>query len=278
MALTVLKTGLIGQNISRTRLGAGLQLMCDAAGIGLEFELIDTANHPDFDLPDCLAQLRDRGWHGVSVTHPWKPDAARWADGPAARIGASNLITFGNPDCAWNTDCSGFLSSWRARFGPMVPGRVVMVGAGGVALAISHALKELGVETLWIADLDATKSAALAQACGPVAQPIEIAQLPDVMALADGLINTTNMGMAGYGGSAFPQPLSGSANWAFDAVYTPVDTPFLRQAASRDMQVMTGFDLFRHMAVAQFQTLTGAKAPPDVLEQLSALRPREVAA
>lgn len=98
------------------------------------------------------------------------------------------------------------------------------------------------------------------------------------MALADGLINATNMGMAGYGGSAFPQPLSGSANWAFDAVYTPVDTPFLQQAAAKGMQVMTGFDLFRHMAVAQFQTLTGVKAPPDVLEQLSALRPPEVAA
>lgn len=95
----------------------------------------------------------------------------RW---PAARIGASNLITFGDPDCAWNTDCSGFLSSWRARFGAMVPGRVVMVGAGGVALAISHALKELGVETLWIADLDVTKPAALTQACGRLLNPLRL--------------------------------------------------------------------------------------------------------
>jgi len=46
----------------------------------------------------------------------------------------------------------------------------------------------------------------------------------------DGIINCTPLGMAGIGGSPLPGAYMRDANWAFDAVYTPVETAFIQDA------------------------------------------------
>ena len=66
----VLKAGLIGEHISRTRLPAALDIMCQMHGLTLDFQLIDTADMVDFDFTAKVDALRDAGWTGVTVTHP----------------------------------------------------------------------------------------------------------------------------------------------------------------------------------------------------------------
>ncbi len=80
--------------------------------------------------------------------------------------------------------------------------------------------------------------------------------------------------MAEYPGSVFDPSRFGRQKWAFDAVYTPTDTLFLKQAAAAGMTCHTGFDLFRHMAIRSFAAYTGIM--PDVgriLKDLEELRP-----
>jgi len=109
---------------------------------------------------------------------------------------------------------------------------------------------------------------------GPPARASPSKALNDAVRAGAGLGNCTPMGMAEYPGSAFDLELLGGQGWAFDAVYTPTDTAFLQAAGAAGLHCVTGFDLFRHMAVRSFVAYTGVT--PDIsetLQKLEALRP-----
>lgn len=271
-----LSAGLIGSHIQKTRLPAALKIMCDAAGWNLDFHLIDTAKRPDFDFAARLSRAKFEGWRGMTITHPWKSDARTYV-GPGmqtetAHLGSANTILFGPPDRGFNTDYTGFLSAFRAF--NHTPGRVVMMGAGGVAQALAPALIKLGATELTICDLALPKAQDLANNCG--ARLITPEQAPDSIAAADGLVNATPLGMTDYPGTAFDPAWLGPQTWAFDAVYTPTDTMFLRDANLAGLACLTGFDLFKAMAIRTFEAYTGVEVDQTaILPTLDALRPTD---
>lgn len=274
-----LRASLIGEHIQKTRLPAALQIMCDEAGMELDFDLIDTALLPGiFDFDRKVTELIEAGWTGVTVTHPFKIDAARFAGsgmtGEAANLGAANTLVFGDPLKGLNTDHSGFLGAWRHIMGADSPGRVAMAGAGGVAQAIGPALVKLGARKISIWDVAPEKAQALADKIGPLAEAVSADEAPKVIEQADGLVNATALGMAQYPGSAIAPALMGGQVWAFDAVYTPSSTAFLTAAAEAGLNVISGFELFRHMALGTFEAYTGIRPDADkTLARLAALKP-----
>lgn len=259
--MATLRAGLIGANIQRTRLPRALEIFCDLTGNRLEFELIDTQGQDDFDLATKVKELAAQGWTGVSVTHPWKTDAAGLAAemvAAPARLGASNLLLFKDDRVsAHNTDYSGFLGAWKSQMGDAKPGRVAMAGAGGVARALAVAFVELGAEDLALWDLDPARASALAEAVGAPARAIATDRAAAAARTADGLVNATPLGMTAYPGMAFAGEDIGAQSWAFDAVYTPIETDFLRLAAKQGLTLISGFDLFSHMAVDTFAAYAG---------------------
>lgn len=270
-----LQAGLIGAHISRTRLPKALEIMCVEAGWTLDFQLIDTEGDPDFDFVSTVDAARQDGWTGVTVTHPYKTLAAECAgDGmhpEVAHLGASNTLVFGNRVTGFNTDFTGFLSAFSEI---EERGLVVMIGAGGVARSIGAALVHVGVTDLVIHDLDQTRAMDLAKRIGPPARAIPLSDIPDAVRSAAGLVNATPLGMAEYPGSAFSSGLLGSQTWAFDAVYTPTDTAFLIASKRAGLRVLTGFELFRHMAIRSFTAYTGIPVDPSlILPKLEVLRP-----
>ena len=210
----IIRCGLIGENLGRSRFADGLDHLCRAHGLTLAFELIDSIGQPGFDFESTLEECRAQGWTGVSVTHPYKPQAASWIgaslDPALARIGSCNLVIF-EPDGVrgGNTDYSGFLSAWRQKMGDAKPGRVAMAGAGGVARALAHALANLGAEEIVIWDRNQDLARDFAEAVGRVARAVPMGDLPKVLEGMDGLVNATPLGMHAYPGSAFPAPLPG---------------------------------------------------------------------
>lgn len=278
--MKTLRCGLVGDHIGQTRFPAALNLMCQTSGIGLAFELIDT---PELDEPD-FAGLVDRlqrdGWDGVSVTHPYKQVAAAYAhaalDPETAGLGAANMLLFGATVQAGNTDYTGFLSAWKTHMGETPVGCVAMAGAGGVARAIGPALARLGAEEIRICDSCTERATALAAVIGDCARVIPCDRWPEAINGADGLVNATPMGMGYRPGSAFPAVVNGAAQWAFDAVYTPTDTRFLTDCARAGMTILSGFDMFRHMAMCSFQAYTGIEPDPVlIMPKLAALRPEQ---
>ena len=275
--MTMIRAGLIGAHIQATRLPRALEIMCAMEGLELDFTLIDTAERPDFNFDECVNDLREKGWTGVTVTHPWKANAAAYAgDGmvpDVAHLGASNTLTFGANLKGWNTDYTGFLAAWNVYGGG--PGVVAMAGAGGVARAIGPALAALKATEIRIWDVDAGKATALAAEIGPCARAVGLDGAREATRVADGLVNATALGMGGDGRSAFPEDCIGGQSWAFDAVYTPTDTPFLKAAAASGLTTISGFDLFQQMALRSFTAYTGI-LPNEaaILPQLAQLRPQ----
>lgn len=281
--MKTLRIGLIGANISRTRLPAALEIMCEDHGMTLDFTPIDTDLIAAFNFETCVHGLIEKGWAGVSVTHPFKTAAADVAgtgmDASVAGLRASNLLIFGASVTGWNTDYLGFLAAWASVMGARKPGRVAVAGAGGVARALVPALIRLGAEEVAIWDPASGAADALADIAGPKARAISMSESVDAIRAADGLVNATALGMGGHSGSAFDPALIGPQSWAFDAVYTPTDTEFLQACGARGLALLTGFDLFRFMAVESFRVYTGiAPDPARTLPKLNALRPKEVTA
>ncbi len=275
-----LVAGLIGSHIQKTRLPLALELLCEEAGIGFEFELIDTDGAAGFDFDAKVDDLRLRDWSGVTVTHPHKTEAARYAGKSLlpeiARLGASNTLIFGTTLSAHNTDYTGFMSAWRTVMGDVSPGKVAMAGAGGVARALAFALVELGASDLSVWDVEPGKAEQLASECGGPCRAILPAQAKDVVVAADGLINATALGMEHAPGMAFNANHIGPQNWAFDAVYTPTNTAFLKACRAAGLKCLTGFDLFCHMAIGSFEAYTGIPVDkPSALEKLANLRPED---
>ena len=273
--MKVLRAGLIGENISRTRLPIALQIMCDMEGIELAFELIDTVSVDGFDFHSCVTTLKDRGWTGVTVTHPFKTDAAAYAGAgmkpDVAHLGASNTLVFGSRVQGFNTDFTGFLAAFSA---VKDRGSVVMAGAGGVACSLGAALVREGVRDLAIYDLDEARAADLAYGIGPPARAIPFDELEEAVRAASGLVNATPLGMVEYPGSAIDPAWIGSQHWAFDAVYTPTETEFLLACEAKGLQVISGFELFKHMAIRSFAAYTDIiPDPADVMPKLEELRP-----
>jgi shikimate dehydrogenase len=80
---------------------------------------------------------------------------------------------------------------------------------------------------------------------------------------ADGVVNCTPVGMIGHPGSAVDASLLGGQRWAFDAVYTPVDTQFLGAARRAGLATISGYELFFHQGIQAFELFTG-RMPPDL--------------
>jgi shikimate dehydrogenase len=79
--------------------------------------------------------------------------------------------------------------------------------------------------------------------------------------------------MERIGGTAFPPCMLTRKRWAFDAVYTPVDTEFIRDARGAGVEVMTGYELYFFQGVDAFRIFTGFDVDAAVLRK--ALQPSQ---
>ena len=125
-----------------------------------------------------------------------------------------------------------------------------MAGAGGVGKAIGFALASLGAAELPGTVFDHVRN--------------------KVDAGFEDLGTQTLKNMVGHGGTAIPKPLTAGRRWAFDAVYTPVETEFLQDARAAGLEVMSGYELFFHQGIDAFRIFTGRDV--DQAELRAALR------
>jgi shikimate dehydrogenase len=273
-----MKIGLIGSGISRSSSPRLHAFLGGLYGVEVEYRSMDAKKIPHFDFNSTLDGCAGEGFRGVNVTHPFKENArsrVRVDDPSVARIGAINTVTF-DAD-GWrgaNTDFTGFAGAFRHRFGTALPGRVVIAGAGGVGKAIAFALDRLGADAIQLFDTIEPRAVDLASAltaAGIAASALTVGEFVDAVGAADGLVNGTPIGMYQYPGNPFPANAIGGQSWAFDAVYTPLETEFLERARAASLDVMTGYDLFLFQGFEAFSifsriavdaTLALAKFPP----------------
>jgi shikimate dehydrogenase len=270
--MTPIRLGLIGDNIKASR-APDLHRFCGRlTGLDVSYDLfIPPLMGMSFE--EVFEHCRASGLAGINVTLPYKERVVGHVaieDPNIARIGAVNTVRFGEDGpLGFNTDYSGFVAAFRAAFKNLPPGRVVMIGAGGVGKAIAFGLVVLGAEEIVFVDTDTAKAEALALAvAGAGATRARTAGL-EALDGADGVINCTPLGMIGYPGSPVPEGAFPAGAWAFDAVYTPVETPFRAQALAAGGRFLSGYELFFHQGVDAFEIFTGRT--PDDLDELRRL-------
>jgi shikimate dehydrogenase len=270
MANSDIRLGLIGDKIARSRAPELHRIAGRLCGWSVTYDLLVPPERGEtFD--QVFDAARDGGCRGLNITYPYKEVVMRrLADPPPAlrQLGACNSVVFGQPGpTGINTDSTGFASGFRARFPGERPGIVAMAGTGGVGKAIAFALPLLGTTELRLVDPDAGKARALAEALAPVAGAMRVTiatTMRDAADGSDGLINATPLGMDGIG-NAIPDECLPGRRWAFDAVYTPEETPFLGAAAAKDLAVMSGFELFLFQGVDAFAFFTGTSVDASAL-------------
>ena len=82
-------------------------------------------------------------------------------------------------------------------------------------------------------------------------------RLSDEIAAADGVVNATPIGMAGFPGNPVPIEALRSDHWVADVIYTPIETDLIRAAAAKGARVLTGGGMCVHQAVDAFRLFTG---------------------
>lgn len=258
-----IRLGLIGDNIAKSQSPRLHRLAGAQNGRRTTYDqLVPAEMGKDFD--GVFAQVATSGYRGVNVTYPYKERAAVkvTVDDPLVRaIGAVNTVVFddGGPH-GFNTDYSGFIAAYRRVRGESPPGPVLMIGAGGVGKAVAFGLVALGLTEIRIVDRDLPKAEALAAALVSSRPGLTPRTGSDVALLApgaSGIINCTPVGMVGYDGTPLPRALMKGGAWVFDAVYTPVDTQFLQDAAAEGLQVISGYELFFGQGVDAWRIFTG---------------------
>lgn len=261
-----LALGLIGDNILQSRSPALHRIAGRLSGIDTSYELLVPARLGK-DFATLFDDCRKAGMRGLNITYPYKErvlSLVRPADPFLKALGSINTVLFeADGPVGYNTDHSGFIAAYRARFADAGPGAVALVGAGGVGRAIAFGLAIQGATEIRIADHDGAKAAGVADAVRsafPGRAAVVVADdAASALDGATGAVNCTPIGMSGYPGSALPADRLAGCRWAFDAVYTPVETTFKRDCEAAGVAFLSGYELFFHQGVDAFQLFSGTR-------------------
>lgn len=264
-----MRIGLIGEGIGRSSSPRLHKFLGKLYDVEVDYHLMDSNEIPGFDFDVTLKTCAERGFRGTNVTHPFKAlahAAVRVDDPYVARIGALNTVTFDAG--GWrgaNTDFTGFVKAFRHRFGSAEPGNALIVGTGGVGKAMAFSLAQLGASDIWLYDIDAAGANRLAATLKEAGIQVSVVAGGDLHAAvekADGLVNGTPIGMWTHPGNPFPAGSIGGQRWAFDAVYTPLETEFLKAARAKSLDIMSGYDLFLFQGFDAFEIFSGVAVDP----------------
>jgi shikimate dehydrogenase len=211
------------------------------------------------------------GVSGLNVTIPFKRDVLDAVDPDplAERIGAVNTVDLsGERPTGHNTDAVGAVRALRSH-GVDLTGRAVVVGAGGAGRAVAFGLADEGL-TVDVANRTVERARDLA-ADVPDATGHGLDALPDLLADADVLVNATSVGMEEDATPVPADALHGDLA-VLDAVYQPLETRLLRDAADAGATTVDGAWMLLYQGVEAFERWTGREAPVDEMNE--ALRAR----
>jgi len=256
--------GLIGWPVEHSRSPLMHNAAFAARGLDWQYVLLPTS----FDqLQAALDQIRSGELAGANVTIPHKSAVMPLLDevDPAAEaICAVNTIVVRDGRLiGCNTDAIGFTRA-LSETGVDVNGKpCAVLGAGGAARAVAHALKGLG-GSVTIYARDVTKARALIGLDGQARSLDDLDQLERETIL---VVNATPVGMApNVDASPWPDDVRFPAGaLALDLIYNPRRTRWMAQAERSGARSTNGLAMLIYQGAAAFEIWTGHTAPVDVM-------------
>jgi shikimate dehydrogenase len=224
---------------------------------------------------ELITAAQRMGFTGLNITHPCKQLVIPLLDdlsGDARALGAVNTVVLEDGKrVGHNTDWFGFAESFRRGLPDAARDHVVQLGAGGAGSAVAHAALTCGVKKLTIVDTVAERAHAVAEARAARFGPDRVSAIrPDdiaaALATADGLINTTPIGMAKYPGLPLSAALLRPSLWVAEIIYFPIETELLRTARALGCRTLDGGGMVVFQAAEAFRLFTGIE--PDAQRML----------
>ena len=225
------------------------------AALGLEgYELFPVE-------PEGLADFLRRGDIGwLNITMPYKravmPYCTRVSDGARAAGAVNTMVRRGGEWHGYNTDTDGF-SAMAERAGVSLAGkRVLVLGSGGGAAAVSAAAERAGCA--WVR-------------CVSRRGELNFENMYGLCADAQVIVNATPVGMFPHA-EGLPADIGGfpQAEAALDLVYNPLRTRFVLAARERGLPALGGLSMLVFQArQAQMLALGGSGDAQRALRELA---------
>jgi shikimate dehydrogenase len=260
--------GLVGNPVEHSLSPPMHEAAYDALGMDARYVTFEPARD---DLAAALTGAGALGIRGLNVTIPFKQEVLELVDGDdlATRIGAVNTVDFsGDRPTGHNTDAEGVVRAFDHHGVQLAGATAVVVGAGGAGRAAAFALADAGA-TVRIANRTVETAETLADEVGGTAHSLD--ELPTIVAGADVLVNATSVGMEEAETPVPPSALHGDLA-VLDAVYAPLETELLADAAAAGATTIDGAWMLLFQGAAAFELWTDRKPPVDAMND--ALRAR----
>lgn len=245
--------------------------------LGLDCVYVPFPVDPDL-LGKAVEGIRSMGLSGVNVTIPHKSTVIKYLDevSPEAKlIGAVNTIVNKNGFLTgYNTDAMGFVKSLKLDGGSDPAGkRVMILGAGGAARAVTIQLAVSGIKELTIASPVAEEITSLAETItGSLNIPVkgliwDKQAITDCFEETDILINATPLGMHPNTEEMPPVEVGLLAEHTLvcDLIYNPGETLLLRKAAERGLKTLNGIGMLLYQGAIAFELWTGQEPPVEIM-------------
>lgn len=216
-------------------------------------------------LADFIKSLHGLGLEGCNVTIPHKErvfELVRPADENTRRIGTVNTVYWRDGiSYGTTTDGEGFIANLRqeVRNLSLANRKVVILGAGGSALAITASLLDAGASSITMVNRSIERAESMRLRFGPAIIPQPWERRHDELSEAALLVNTTSLGMPGQPVLDIELHNLPADAVVTDIVYTPLITDLLQRAKARGLRIVPGLGMLLHQAVRGFELWFGRR-------------------
>ena len=285
MKAAVSRFVLIGHPVSHSLSPVVHQAAYHALGLPHRYELEDCAD--EAAVMKVVEALRNGEIAGANVTVPWKRLAVKLADmvAPSAqRVAVANVLVRGAEGSivAHNTDVPALAEEFQRLSGSVR--RVLILGNGGAAPAVIAAAQDAGADRVALTARSFTSDVPEAEwphAAEFIAHGASLllwpsdearakARMREVLARIDLVVNCTSAGMKGRDDG---QRLADLVPWehipqtalAYDLIYNPALTPFLRRARECGLNAENGLGMLVAQAALAIKLWLSVTPPRDAL-------------
>jgi shikimate dehydrogenase len=267
--------GAFGDPIDENPTGIMQEAAFSAAGLNWRYLLLRVTAE---DLSSAITGIRAMQFRGINLTIPHKVAVLKYLDEvapDAALIGAVNTVRrVADRLIGENTDGKGFLRSVCEDAGVDPEGkRIVFLGAGGAARAMSVELALAGASHITIVNRTQSRGEELARSLNQ-RTPAKAEFVPwvgdyPVPPEADILVNATSIGLYPNTGDK-PRVMMatvGPGLLVCDVIPNPPQTAFLAAAAARGAGTLDGLGMLVYQGAIAFKLWTGVEPSIPVMRQ-----------
>lgn len=245
------------------------------AALGLNWRYLAFDVAPDH-LHAAIEGAKRMGFVGLNLTVPHKLLAVEMVDAldeTAKTWGAVNTIRFEESADGqiiargFNTDADAIVRSLREDLGMELRGaKVLLLGAGGAGRTAALRLATENLSELYLVNRTTAKAAAVAEEIKSRRSNLRI-QVGYPTGEIDLVLNATSLGLKPEDALPFDaqQFALKQARAAYDMIYRPTETPFLRAAKAAGCRTANGLGMLLYQGAKALEIWSGQTAPVAVM-------------